>query len=484
MIWLRRACHSALLACVLLGSATPVLAQEGGASLVISNVGVVDVEAGRVLPERTVVIENGRIASVHAGLGDGAGRRLPAGADLIDGTGRFLIPGLWDMHVHLRHPLAPSVLMPQFIAAGVTGVRDMAGDCEEPSEGVTCIAQLREWNRRIESGELVGPRILAIASFPLNPPGDYEVTEEQVRGLVRTLAGRGVDLVKIYYRLTPDAFGWVADEADRLGLALGGHLPLRMTALEASNAGLRSLEHARDFLFDCFPGSAEFRATARSQNPPMDVMRAMVEEHDRARCEETFAAFARNDTWYVPTHVTRRMDAYADDPEFRADPRQKYIPAEAWEAWQRDADRMIALDPSPEGRRIMRAFYGEGLEITGRAHAAGVGIVLGTDAGDTYVFPGSGAHDELDELVKAGLSPADALAAATVRAAEFLGLDDEYGTIEDGKRADVVLLSSNPLEGISNIRAIEMVILGGKPLTRADLDRVLEGVERAVADTP
>ena len=255
-----------------------------------------------------------------------------------------------------------------------------------------------------------------------------------------------------------------------------------MTAAEASEAGVRSVEHARDFLFDCFPGSAAFRAGARSQNPSVDEMRAMVDEHDEAACAEEFETFVRNDTWYVPTHVTRRMDAFADDPSFRDDPRARYIWSDIWDEWQTDADQMVALDPSPEGRRVMRAFYEAGLEITGRAHAAGVHVLLGTDAGDTYVFFGSSVHDELGELVKAGLSPGEALAAATVRAAEFLGLEADYGTVEAGKRADLVLLRANPLDAIEHTREIEAVFFGGRRLSRTDLDAMLDEVEVAVAE--
>lgn len=458
--------------------ATParLAAQETPGVLAITGVSLIDTNAGEILEDRTVVIENGRIASVVPG------GVAPPGASIIDGRGGFLLPGLIDTHVHVRHPAAPRILLPQFIANGVTAVRDMASGCDgEPEEGDVCLAELREWRQRIETGDMIGPRLVALSSPPLNPPWDYEVSEEQARGVVRQFAERGADVIKTYFRLSPEVFGWIADEARLAGLDVAGHIPLRMTAAEASDAGLRSLEHARDFLFDCFPGSAEFRSAAMSQNPPMDVMRSMVDDHDEALCAAEFETLVQNDTWYVPTHVTRRMDAYADDPGFRDDPRRKYIPAFAWEEWQEDADRMVALDPSPEGRRIMRGFYEEGLEITGRAHRAGVGIALGTDAGDTYVFPGSGAHDELGELVKAGLTPAEAVAAGTVRAAEFLSVEDELGTVEPGKRADLLLLGANPLEDIANTRDIEMVIFDGRPLDRAALDALLADVEAAVA---
>jgi hypothetical protein len=383
------------------------------------------------------------------------------------------------MHVHLRHPIAPAVLMPQFIANGVTGVRDMASDCDGPNGGPVCFEQMVEWRGQIDRGEMLGPRLLALSSFPLNPPFEYEVTEEQARSFVRLFREQGLDNIKIYYRLSPEAFRWIADEAGRVGIRVGGHIPLRMTAAEASEAGLRSLEHARDFLFDCFPGSAAFRGSTRTQNPPVDVMRSMVDDHDVATCDAEFRTFVRNDTWYVPTHVTRRMDAFADDPAFRSDARSRFLPAQMWEEWQKDADNMVALDSTAEGRRVMRGFYTKGLEITGRAFAAGVPIVLGTDAGDTYVFPGSGVHDELGELVKAGLTPAQALAAATTRAAAFLELESEYGSVRAGMHADLVVLDANPLDDIANVRRIAAVVFQGRVLDRDALNRMLKEVETA-----
>jgi len=441
----------------------------------IVDVGVVDVEAGVVRPHQTVVIADGRIRSVET---NGA---VPDGAAVVDGAGRYLIPGLWDMHAHTRHSLAPTVFLPQFVAYGVTGIREMNSECENPDEGV-CLSDVQAWQEQIEAGTLAGPRLLSLSSFPLNPPWDYEVSEAEARGIVQELHRRGVDLIKTYYRLSPEAFRWVVDEANRLGIVAGGHLPLQMTAAEASEAGVRSVEHARDFLFDCFPGSAAFRATARSQNPPMDVLRAMVEEHDEATCAAEFATFVRNGTGYVPTHVTRRMDAYADDPAFRDDPRARYLPAALWAEWQADADRMVALDSTAEGRRTVRGFYELGLAVTGRAFRAGVPVFLGTDSGDSYVFFGSSAHDELGELVKAGLTPAAALAAATIRPAEFLGRADEFGTVEAGKRADLILLGGNPLDDIAHTREIEAVVFGGRVLDRAALDTLLADVEAAVAE--
>lgn len=460
---------SALLA-PLVTAPRPVSAQE---TVAITDVAVVDVGNDVALAGQTVVVRDGRIVSIEAN------GEVPAGATVIDGSRKYLIPGLWDLHVHIKNAAAPRLLFPQFVANGVTGVRDMGSDCG--GSGDTCLPELLEWRAEVEAGQLLGPRILELSSFPVNPEFGGTASERGLRMLVARADERGADLIKVYYRLSPQGLGFIVDEALQRGMYVGGHIPIRMTATEVSNAGLRTLEHARDFLFDCFPGSAEFRATTESQNPPMETMRSMVDDHDVEQCESTFETFIRNDTWYVPTHVTRRMDAFADDPDFRADPRQQFLPANVWEAWQQDADRMVALDPSPEGRRVMRGFYETGLDITGRAHAAGVNIALGTDAGDTYVFPGSGVHDELGELVKAGLTPAEALATGTVNAARFMGLEGEFGSVSIGKRADLLLLDGNPLEDISNTRRISAVLLNGKVHSRADLDHMLEEIVVRIA---
>ncbi|HUF12986.1 MAG TPA: amidohydrolase family protein [Longimicrobiales bacterium] len=460
-----------------------VAAQEPGAAgrvdIAIVHVDVVDVARGALLRDRTVTLRDGMIVRVERASA------APPAETVIDGSGLYLIPGLWDMHAHMRASGMPpwittDWLMPLNIAHGVTGVRDMASSCDGEA-GAACLEQMKEWQRAVDDGELMGPRLLALSSFPVNPGWDFDATAEQARGLVDMFAGQGLDFIKIYTRMSPTTFAHVMAEAERAGIAVAGHIPLRVTMIEAAEAGMRSIEHARDVLFDCFPGAAEFRATTRSQNPPMEVMRAMVDEHDPALCAAMFEAMVRNDTWYVPTHVTRRMDAYADDSAFRADPRTRFIPPYILESWNEDADEMVALDASPEGRRVMRGFYERGLEITGAAHRAGVRVLVGTDGGDTYAFPGSGVHDELGELVKAGLTPAEALRAATSSSAEFLGLSELHGGIDAGKRADLVLLGANPLVDIEAVREIRGVVFRGEYLDRARLDALLAQAEATAA---
>lgn len=205
----------------------------------------------------------------------------------------------------------------------------------------------------------------------------------------------------------------------------------------------------------------------------------MADGYDPELCQPVFDSFRRNGTANVPTHVTRRFDAMVEDSAYRNDPRARYIPADQWKAWNDDADGTIAADPSPAGRASRVDFYRTGLRATGDAFRAGVRVILGTDSGDSYIFPGFALHDELEELVKAGLTPAEALHAATLAGAEFLGRSDDFGTVEVGRVADLVLLEADPLAEITNTRRIRDVIIGGRHLDRAALDAMLDEVERA-----
>jgi hypothetical protein len=454
-------------------SQSQATAQNPG-TILLDGVHVIDVTAGTVSDIQQVLLQGGRIMAI----GDSVADNIANDDDVVrlSGNNGYLMPGLMDMHAHIRHPLAASLIFPQFVANGVTGIREMNSECDGPQPGAPCLQQMQTWQQQIDAGELVGPRLLALSSFPVNPPWDYEVTEEQIRGLVAEMDNRGVDLIKTYFRLSPQGFRWLADEATQRELMVSGHLPVPMTVTEAVQAGLDSLEHARDLLFDCFPGSSEFRSTQRTQNPSVEWLQRMVSEHNGAQCEQILQTMADNDTWYVPTHVTRRMDAMAGDSAFRNDPRRQYIWPEVLQSWDADADNMLAMAPSPEERAIVAGFYQKGLELTGQAQDAGVRILMGTDSGDSFSYFGASAHDELQELVKAGLTPLQALQASTISAAEFLGIQDEYGSVTTGKIADLILLRANPLEDISNSMTIEAVFMGDRYYDREALDTMLRNV--------
>jgi hypothetical protein len=205
-----------------------------------------------------------------------------------------------------------------------------------------------------------------------------------------------------------------------------------------------------------------------------DMRARFIDGHDPARCAELMAAMAASETWWTPTLQVLRMSALAGDREFRADPRRRYIPFVFWTGlWQPDADRAAAHARLASGRNVAAELYQLALDNVRQAHEAGVRMVAGTDAGDTYVFPGFAIHDELAELVGAGLTPADALRSATIDAARFSGREREYGSIEAGKMADMILLDADPLADVRSTARIAGLFFNGQYLDRAALDELL-----------
>ena len=314
-----------------------------------------------------------------------------------------------------------------------------------------------------------GPGMLARVP---GAPAFFETgTPEEARAFVRHFAGR-VDAIKVYDGLPRAAYFALVDEAHRLGLDVVGHRPHAVSALEAATHQ-KSIEHARFVLHEAFPGSAALRAVGGTPAWHED-RRRMVAEHDSAAAGAIFRAMAAAGTWYVPTHLTRWVDAYADDPRVREDSLLRYLhPLMRWQ-WLEDVDATVSADPTPEGRAAHRAFYRKGLALTGAAHRAGVPLLLGTD----YIVAGADVHRELALLVEAGLSPAAALHAATVAPATYAGLDDQYGAVAPGRVADLLLLDANPLEDIRHTRHISAVLFGGNLYDQRALARIDAHVRR------
>jgi ankyrin repeat protein len=349
------------------------------------------------------------------------------------------------------------------------------------------LARLRQVQSATAAGTMTGPRVLAIASWPVNgeagipdslPPFYKARTHDEGRQLAQYFKQNGYDFIKIYNNISRDGYLGLAEESRRLNLPFAGHEPASLSAMELSNAGQKSIEHSRIFLYNCFAG-ADSMQKGLLRIPATALRRRMVDEYNPSVCAEVFRTFARNETYITPTHVTRRMDAFADNAAYRNDARMKYVPARLQMGWLADAGRMVASDASAEGRRSFMDFYLKGLSLTNDAYRAGVPVILGTDAGDSFVFPGSSVHDELGELVKAGLSPAEALRAATLTSAKYFGRTADFGTVQAGRFADLVMLDANPLSDVANSRRIRAVWQGGRSFDRAALDSMLFRAEAA-----
>lgn len=456
--------------------------REYASGTAIENVAVVDVAAGSVAEGRTVVVQGRTIAAVASP----EDLTLGQGVERIDGGGGYLIPGLWDMHVHEFSPFfAPA--LPLYIANGVTGVRDMWGD-------VDVAAEARE---AISAGERVGPRAVVAGNItdgenPWFPGSVVADSPERARLVVDSLVDAGAGFIKVYSALAADAFAAIAEQAAARGIDVAGHVPFSVPARDASDAGMRSMTHMFGVVEGCSSNDAEVRATraesmaARAEGAEFSdpffgtgLYRTMLDAADDDLCRELLTHLAGNGTWLTPTLAVLTTMASLERLRGEDDPRMQYMPQAIVQGWMlpwpgRPPD-------TPEAIAIRGEFLDRQLAVTGMAAAAGVGILAGTDTPNPFVYPGFSLHDELGLLVLAGLSPREALAAATTAPAEFLGATDSLGAVAEGKLADLVLLQANPLDEIGNTRRISAVVANGRFFTREALDGLLESVraERA-----
>ncbi|MBA3891960.1 MAG: amidohydrolase family protein, partial [Gemmatimonadaceae bacterium] len=456
------------------GSGSP-LHRRPTAALAIRNVTVVDVERGSLLRERTVLVRGQRIVSVDSG----AAHAIPAGATVVDGAGRSLIPGLWDMHVHTAHPS----YFPLLAANGVTGIRDMGGAAEPPTDGCESIRpdSLLAWRARVEAGAWIGPRIVLSgpAASGTGWPTSLPVrTNDEARSAVSALRALGVDFVKVYEGIPLDAYLVLAKAARSAALPIAGHVPVETVGLlDAIVAGQRSIEHVRDALLLCFTDDPEklARFFAEDRWGEEDIAWGLP-VHEQ--CPQVIEALRTHPVWLTPTLVVERAKVAAEEGAFVDDPRRAYLPAsvqEAFAAFVRDK-----LSQPAAKRASEHLWWRTQQRLVGRMADAGVAILAGTDAACEGGLPGFSLHDELALLVQAGLSPLQALQAATLNSARYVGATDAMGTVAPGELADLVLLDADPLVDIRNTRRIHAVVLNGRLLDRAALDALLEDARRTV----
>ncbi len=430
----------------------------------ITHVTVIDTAGGAARPNVTVVLESGRIREI------GAAPKVPAGAKVVDGSGKFLIPGLWDMHIHTFFgdwvPGGREVTLPLFIANGVTGVRDMGSDLD-------LIFAAR---RDVARGTLLGPRMIVSGPMLDGPKTQFPssiaiATPEDGRRAVAMLAGRGVDFIKIQSHVPHDAYLAIAEECRKRKIVFAGHVPDAVRATEASNAGMKSFEH----LIGVFEGSST--AEEAFLSGPKGPAR-FLETYDATKEGALIALLAKNGTWQCPTLFWERGQWLVDAIDVTKDPDARYAPAywrhKSWPTFTEGILKDLDTDPLP----VREKFVEHELGIVKRLHAAGVPFIAGTDTpAGVDVLPGFSLHQELERFVAAGFTPLEALQTATLNAAKFLGRSADFGTVERGRIADLVLLDANPLDDIRNTRKIAAVIANGRYHSREDLDRLLAGIE-------
>lgn len=456
---------------------------EPTSELAITHVTVIDATGRAPEPDQIVLIEAGHIAAI----GPAAKIKVPKTARIVDASGKFLLPGFWDMHVHLAGINAdPSwskqVLLPLLLANGITGVRDMGGDLDA----------LLSWQRDIESGDLLGPHIVAsgpfLAASGRKTPEQYPVANAaEARAAVDDLKKRGANFIKIISMPSRDAFFAVADESKKQNIPFVGHLPFEIGAKEASDAGMRSIEHLLYSAFALSFSSKEAELRPRlvqaEKNGDSTAWEEIAHEADATYSMEKAAALfqtlKKNGTWVTP--ILASLDLTAHPENWRTDdPLLAFVPPGMAKEWR---DSFNDAEMKQRAAWLARQASND-WKLTGELHRAGVPLLVGSDSLDPFVFPGDSFHHELAELVRAGFTPMEALQAATRGAAQFLGREKEFGTVETGHAADLLLLSANPVEDIANTRKVWAVVRHGSYYDRAALDALLARAKEAAAAVP
>jgi len=435
MIW--RSCLVAVLVAVPAGAAPPQ-----PPTIAIVNVSTVPMDRDRVVAGQTVVVVDGRIAAA----GPANAVKVPEGAQRIDGVRKFLMPGLADMHVHLAvtgnsaQDMAENERLAEvFVAHGITTVRVMNG-----SPGILSL------RRRIDAGELPGPRIFSTGPINgLSRTVSYRPeTVAEANALVVEQKAAGYDAIKLT-NLTPEVYAAFLSAAKREGIPVYGHVPQPVTFEMAARGGLRSAEHVIPFAVALAPADRPRAAGPSSLAPELS---------EWSRFPALAALLRENGVWICPTLVVAQRFTSAEKRRRLADESIRNGPQRLRDAWAADVDN-DRTDPAP-------GLLGFGLTLVKRLHDAGVGLLLGSDDMNPYIVPGVSLQEELALLVKAGLSPYQALRAGTSDAARFLGREDEFGTIAVGQRGDLLLLEANPLEDVANASRPAGVIVGGRLFPR------------------
>jgi hypothetical protein len=441
--------------------------------LALTHVTVIDATGVPAKPDTTVVIVSGHIVDVGA-----TGKiKLTKDSRIIDGTGKFLIPGLWDSHVHLSDIGETSLAL--FVANGITSVRQMGSYPRDPR-------QVIQWRKEIAAGQRIGPRIFTTGWMltTVNRPdvGHIEVpSAADGRRAVEFVKNNGADFVKVHNYVPREAYFAIAEEARRQKTILTGHVPFTVTVAELVRSGQRGIEHLGQIPIACSSKEEGLRSrilkSLQRMNPDSEGpwhadLRANVEaadSYDGQKAAALFSSMVKNGVMVCPTLANYRADTLANDS---STPLLKYIPAVTRQEWLKEA-----TGNSAEDTELQKKLFANSLPLVRRMHEAGVQFLAGTDSGMEFRFPGFDLHTELALLVEAGLTPMEALQTATVNPARWLGVDRTLGTVEQGKIADLVLLDANPLDDIHNTEKIHAVVMNGRFIPKSELQAMLTGIE-------
>ena len=407
--------------------------------VVIDNVTIVDVASGKLDEHRTITVEGTRIARIERAT---AATHAQA---TMDGTGMFVIPGLWDMHVHAyftndtaRFHTTSEIMLPLFIVNGVTGVRDLGSNLDATLGARDSVAK----------HQLIGPRMVVSGPMLDGPTTRYQAaikvgTDAEAREAVRMLKSRGVDVIKTQSLIPREAYFAIADEAAKIGIPFEGHVPNAVTAFEAITAKQRSFEH--------LIGVRDTAATL-------------------------IAEIAKQGVWQCPTVV----NSVGNPADFASDPGLPYWLRNNIDSWRKVAATQAAASDSAARASAERASR----RLAQIKHMVDLKIpfLAGTDApAGQDLVPGASLHRELQLFVRAGLTPLQALQTATINPARYYGNTAQWGSVAEGKTADFVVLARNPLVDIANTRTVMATVADGRYYSPRELDKMRIKIMELVA---
>ncbi len=449
--------------------------------LAVTGVIVIDVRNGSRTSNATILIEAGRITAV----GTTRDVRIPLGSRVFNARGKYVIPGLWDLHTHIQNQRELDVFFPLLVAHGILGVRDTDGLLPR---------EFRELGKRHQ----YVPHVVACGTA-VDGPAPAGVADAAI---VDELADKGVDYIKVLSMVPRERFLAIIARAKQRGLHVAGHVPIAVSAAEASDAGLRTMEHLEEILLNVSSRETELRsarlASLSGRTTFVDQVLVMafpaiepfLSDWSDAKASALFKKFVANHTWQTPTFELFRVwgAALGDDPSFWNDPNLAFVPKDWRESWRPEHSQFLTgLSRSEVQGLILRikAWHRSQLDLVRRMHAAGVRFLAGTDVSQwNFMVPGVSLHDELARFVEAGFSPLEALQTATINPAEYLGITDSAGTVAPGKRADFLVLDADPTENIANTKRISAVVVGGRLLDRNKLNRMLDSARERASETP
>lgn len=444
--------------------------------ILIDHANVIDVKTGELLANQQIGIRNDTILFIRE-----AGNNSDYTATkTIDATDKYVIPGLWDMHVHFRGGdeliEENKNLLPLFVANGITGVREAGGDMT---------TEIFKWRAAIKEGSMIGPKIYTSGPKLDGPKATWAgsipvTTKEEVIQAVDSLENMGVDFIKIYdSRISKEAYIWIIEEAKKRGITTSGHMPFTVMLKDAVTAGLGSVEHLyyilkgastqeKEITQDVINGKAGFWGS----------MDKLIATYDDIQANRVFELLKDNNTYVTPTKHIGNTLSYLDRDNHENDEYLQYVGEGIIETYKgRVRSAMRANEKAVKERHQLNSTFAS---LIPKMQAAGVSLLAGSDSGasNSYVYQGISLHQELAALVAAGLTPAEALRTATINGAKFLKVDDYYGSIEVGKSSDLLILDANPLEKIDNTQRISTLILGKKVYSQQDLSAMLESVKK------